>query len=72
LNEHLEVQKIHFPQTFSYDATAVKELEIDELQIPAMIIQDFVQNSIEHASPPFFPAGLNLSRSLIHQIPYFQ
>jgi two-component sensor histidine kinase len=48
LNEYLEVQKIRFPQTFSYEVTADKNLDIDELQIPAMIIQPFVENSIEH------------------------
>ena len=48
LNEYLEVQKIRFPQTFSYEVTAAKDLDIDELQIPAMIIQPFVENSIEH------------------------
>lgn len=48
LNEYLEVQKIRFPETFSYEVSADKYLEIDELQIPAMIIQPFVENSIEH------------------------
>lgn len=48
LNEYLEVQKIRFPQTFSYAVTAAQELEVDELLIPAMIIQPFVENSIEH------------------------
>jgi two-component sensor histidine kinase len=48
LNEYLEVQKIRFPQTFSYEVYANKDLDIDELQIPAMIIQPFVENSIEH------------------------
>jgi anti-sigma regulatory factor (Ser/Thr protein kinase) len=48
LNEYLEVQKIRFPQTFSYTVNAAKELDIDELQIPAMIIQPFIENSIEH------------------------
>ncbi len=48
LNEYLEVQKIRFPQTFSYEVNADKDLDIDELQIPAMIIQPFVENSIEH------------------------
>lgn len=48
LNEYLEVQKIRFPQTFSYEVTAAKDLETDELLIPAMIIQPFVENSIEH------------------------
>ncbi|MFN8251035.1 MAG: histidine kinase [Ferruginibacter sp.] len=70
LNEYLEVQKIRFPQTFSYEITAAKELEIDELQIPAMIIQPFVENSIEHGfagvdypgrvSVQFTPAGNDL------------
>ncbi|MCX6320136.1 MAG: histidine kinase [Bacteroidetes bacterium] len=48
LNEYLEVQKIRFPQTFSYDISASPDMEIDELQIPSMIIQPFVENSIEH------------------------
>jgi tetratricopeptide (TPR) repeat protein len=48
LNEYLEVQKIRFPQTFSYEVNADKNLDIDVLQIPAMIIQPFVENSIEH------------------------
>jgi two-component sensor histidine kinase len=48
LNEYLEVQKIRFPQTFSYEVNADKDVEVDELQIPAMIIQPFVENSIEH------------------------
>ncbi len=48
LNEYLEVQKIRFPQAFTYDVSADKILDIDELQIPAMIIQPFVENSIEH------------------------
>lgn len=48
LNEYLEVQKIRFPQAFTYEVGANKELEINELQIPSMIIQPFVENSIEH------------------------
>jgi two-component sensor histidine kinase len=48
LNEYLEVQKIRFPHAFSYEVSADKDLDIDQLQIPAMIIQPFVENSIEH------------------------
>lgn len=48
LDEYLEVQKIRFPQAFSYNISADKELEVDDLLIPAMIIQPFVENSIEH------------------------
>lgn len=48
LNEYLEVQKIRFPHSFTYEVKADKNLEVDELLIPAMIIQPFVENSIEH------------------------
>lgn len=48
LNEYLEVQKIRFPKTFSYEVSADNEVEIDEVLIPSMIIQPFVENSIEH------------------------
>ncbi len=48
LNEYLEVQKIRFPHAFSYSVTADKEVETDDALIPAMIIQPFVENSIEH------------------------
>jgi len=49
LTQYLEVQKVHFPGTFTYEITTDKELECDELLIPPMIIQPFVENSIEHA-----------------------
>ncbi|MEI2738286.1 MAG: histidine kinase [Chitinophagaceae bacterium] len=48
LNEYLEVQKIRFPKTFSYNIVTEKGLEIDEILIPSMIIQPFIENSIEH------------------------
>ncbi len=48
LSEYLDVQKIRFPKKFEYSITADKELEADLVQIPAMIIQPFAENSIEH------------------------
>lgn len=48
LNEYLEVQKIRFPQAFRYEAVAADDVETDELLIPSMIIQPFIENSIEH------------------------
>ncbi len=48
LNEYLEIQKIRFPKKFSYEIKAENDVEIDELLIPSMIIQPFVENSIEH------------------------
>lgn len=48
LREYLDVQKIRFPQKFIFSVEADPELETDEVQIPAMIIQPFVENSVEH------------------------
>ncbi|WP_421798887.1 sensor histidine kinase [Haliscomenobacter sp.] len=48
LEEYLDVQSIRFPQAFSYEIKADHDLEVDELLIPSMIIQPFVENSIEH------------------------
>jgi LytS/YehU family sensor histidine kinase len=48
LREYLDVQKIRFPHKFSFVIEADSELETDEVQLPAMIIQPFVENSVEH------------------------
>ena len=48
LNEYLELQKIRFPQKFTYEINAGNDLEPHELLIPSMIIQPFAENSIEH------------------------
>ncbi len=48
LNEYLELQKIRFPKTFGYSVSASNDLDIETLLLPSMIIQPFVENSIEH------------------------
>lgn len=48
LREYTEVQKIRFPQAFSFEIQANQNLDVSDLLIPAMIIQPFVENSIEH------------------------
>ena len=48
LREYLELQKMRFPAKFSYHLDLVKDIETDEIMIPSMIIQPFVENSIEH------------------------
>jgi tetratricopeptide (TPR) repeat protein/anti-sigma regulatory factor (Ser/Thr protein kinase) len=48
LNEYLEIQKIRFPKKFTYKIEAADDVEIDEIVIPSMILQPFVENSIEH------------------------
>jgi two-component sensor histidine kinase len=48
LNEYLELQKMRFPEKFSYEIKIDNNLDADELMIPSMILQPFVENSIEH------------------------
>lgn len=48
LTQYLEVQQLRFPDKFNYTFEIDENLEINELKIPGMIIQPFVENSIEH------------------------
>ncbi len=48
LQNYLELQSLRFPQKFTFEFQMDKSLEIEDLQIPSMIIQPFVENSIEH------------------------
>jgi len=48
LQQYLEVQRMRLPNSFTFSVSAAPELEIDELQIPSMILQPFLENSIEH------------------------
>lgn len=48
LREYLEVQTMRFPNKFTYSLECDPSLEIDDLLIPSMILQPFVENSIEH------------------------
>jgi tetratricopeptide (TPR) repeat protein len=48
LTEYLELQKLRFPQKFNYEIITSDNMETDEPVIPSMILQPFVENSIEH------------------------
>jgi sensor histidine kinase YesM len=48
LREYLELQKIRFPQKFSYTINIAPAIEPDDTLLPAMILQPFAENSIEH------------------------
>ena len=48
LNEYLELQKMRFPQKFTYQIYIAENMEADDLLIPSMIVQPFIENSIEH------------------------
>jgi len=48
LNQYLDIQKIRYPKSFAFSVSCQPGLEADELVIPSMIVQPFVENSIEH------------------------
>lgn len=48
LNKYLELQTIRFPQKFTYEVKVASTIEPNDMLIPAMILQPFIENSIEH------------------------
>lgn len=48
LKQYLEIQKLRYPSKFEYQFNIDGNLEINEVKLPSMIIQPFVENAIEH------------------------
>ncbi|MCX6210871.1 MAG: histidine kinase [Bacteroidetes bacterium] len=48
LEEYFQVQQVRFEKPFAYEIKVAEDIEVDELQIPSMIIQPFVENTLEH------------------------
>jgi hypothetical protein len=48
LKEYMEIQKMRFPQMFNFSLMVDGEMEPGDIMIPSMIIQPFIENSIEH------------------------
>ena len=53
LSNYLDLQKLRYPDKFEYQIQVAENIETNETFIPAMIIQPFIENAIEH--------GLNTS-----------
>lgn len=54
LTNYLDIQKLRYPDKFEYHIDVDETVEPDETYVPSMIIQPFIENSIEH--------GLNTSQ----------
>ena len=48
LEEYLSLQKLRFPGSFEADIQTHPDLDLEDIMIPSMIIQPFIENSIEH------------------------
>lgn len=48
LKEYLEIQRMRFPDMFNYQLMVDGEMDTGDVVIPSMILQPFIENSIEH------------------------
>lgn len=48
LERYLEIEKLRFEDKLEYEVYADEELDVDELEIPSMILQPIVENAVNH------------------------
>lgn len=48
LHQYLEIQRMRFTGSFEYSVTASDEIVVEEQSLPSMLLQPFVENSLEH------------------------
>lgn len=48
LTNYLKLQQMRFPDVFDFEITSEDDVDRESVQIPPMLIQPFVENSIEH------------------------
>ena len=57
LKLYLSLEKMRFPEKFDFIVSTGNEVESHEIQIPPMILQPFVENSIKHGIMPLDADG---------------
>jgi len=68
LTHYLELQKLRSDNKFTYQFEVDENIETDALMIPGMILQPFIENSIEHGFSATETGGkINISFSLINE-----
>jgi tetratricopeptide (TPR) repeat protein len=48
LRNYLELQKLRYPDQFEYSVEVDKNIEEEEIAIPPMLVQPFIENALEH------------------------
>lgn len=48
MNQYIELQKLKDPERFDFEVKIDQEMESDAILLPSMLIQPFLENSIEH------------------------
>lgn len=62
LSNYLHIEQLRFPERFTYDVTADESLDPEYLNIPPLLIQPIVENSVKHA----FQLGEKNGRITVH------
>ncbi|WP_435262162.1 sensor histidine kinase [Tenacibaculum sp. nBUS_03] len=48
LKKYLELEKLRFEASLEYKVSCCKDIDIDTIEIPSMLIQPYVENSLKH------------------------
>lgn len=48
LNQYLELEKLRFEDSLHYQIKVINEIDKDNIEIPTMLIQPYVENAIKH------------------------
>jgi len=58
LKIYLSLEKMRFPEKFDYEVVVSPDVDLAETQLPPMLLQPFVENSIKHGIMPLDSDGL--------------
>ncbi len=48
LSLYLEIQKLRFQDSFEYDLKIDASLDVDQVMVPPLLAQPFIENAVEH------------------------
>ncbi|MGB1294477.1 MAG: tetratricopeptide repeat-containing sensor histidine kinase [Flavobacteriales bacterium] len=73
LNNYIETQQIRFKNKFVYTLNVHENIDIDIIQVPPLLLQPFIENSIEHGFKNLNKLGeLNVDISGDEEIIHYQ
>ena len=57
LNNYLKIEGLRFQETFNWEMKVTNKFDVEDIFIPPMILQPFIENSIEHGIRPLKRKG---------------
>jgi len=58
LKNYIETQQLRFENKFNYEINLADDIEVSMIKLPPMLLQPFIENSIEHGLKPKNEKGL--------------